>query len=127
MTSTQQQDGALPIGLKVIVGVLFAATLFVILWFADMVLLGGRYSNSIQYGKECDYPVSAPYKLVYSEAKKMWAVQLSPGEYLLKGKYQITTTNGRISEPTMFVDTCVAKAFLKTYIADQQPKVTDFK
>lgn len=113
----------------VVIGGLFILLMCFLLIIYLFILVDDAFFNSknfnkIVYGSDCNYEVPAGYKIVYSENKKKYAVKvlLTEDYYLHNGRGGITTTYSYISEPSLFEDSCGAKAYLKAYIKQIQPK-----
>lgn len=98
--------------------------LFIIGLMIDSIYNNSFYYNKIVYGSNCQFQTPSGYTIFYSELRKKYAVKVLLHEdyYLYNGKYGITAMYSSIAEPSLFEDSCVAKAYLKAYIEDQKPK-----
>jgi len=85
-----------------------------------------RYSNYLFTERDCELQIPAGFKIVYSEDKKMYAIQNPdrPWEYLFRNK-GVDWLSISIAGPDLFYDTCSAKGFIKEYL--DRRKVTEFK
>lgn len=115
----------------IIKGLMMAAIsgflLLAVLYTFDMVFLKSKYTIKLSAGSDCQFVVPEGYKLVYSVSKKKYAISVTtqPGWYLhwyKEGDIQIMSSE--ITAPTVFNDSCTAKAFLKAYLANSN---NDFK
>lgn len=115
--------------MKIVFFVFIAALLTVVSWRVDHLAFHDLYTSPLIYGKDCGFEMPPGYSLYWSEKYKAYAIKCpsrySDGrvEYLYNNsKYGIAPYLPSITVPSLFNDTCAAKAFLKSYLEDQQPK-----
>ena len=89
----------------------------VILWW-DGTANNSMIWNEFRYGSDCDYETPEGYTIYYSSEENLYAVKVNRfGDlYLWNGKSGISEMFSNIAEPSLFIDSCGAKAFLKAYI-----------
>lgn len=101
---------------------------FALAFLIDSIFFNSKYTNKL-YGSDCLFEVPEGYKLMYSQEENNYVVaQISYGDvtYLSAGKYGISNYHLH-KEPSKFDDSCQAKAYLKAYIIQQQPKIKGYK
>ncbi len=90
-----------------------------LVWYFEF---GGR--NKLAYDPNCEYVLPSDLKLV-QDKDSMYAIQLLGryGDYYLWSGYGSKTQGmfSHISKPDVFKDSCMAKAFAKNYVDEQNP------
>jgi hypothetical protein len=109
---------------------IFAVTILSLLFLSmcDKLVFDGLYLNNLILRDECNFKVPKKYKIVSDG--KYFAVEVSGGyehQYLWQNTYYITTMSSKISNPTLFLSECKAKAFLKKYLEQNEDKAINFK
>lgn len=114
------------LGSKIFCGIWICIGLYVTLRLFDGVVLDSYYFNKIKYGSDCLFETPNGYQIYYSELRKKYAVRVfrygSDDYYLTDGGWSIIVRLSEIQSPTLFDDSCEAKAYLKAYIMSDVPK-----
>jgi hypothetical protein len=113
------------LGNKILLVIWFCVGLYGGLRIFDGVFLDSYYLNKIKYGSECSFHTPNGYQIYYSELKQKYAVrvlQYGSDYYLTGDGWDIFIRLSEIQSPTLFDDSCEAKAYLKAFIIDTKPK-----
>jgi hypothetical protein len=109
--------------MKYIISLLLVVAIICIGCAVDSILLNSIHINDIIYRDACSYEVPDDWEIVQNNVD-LYAVHRKNSEmYLYEGKFSIREMYISISEPSLFFTECKAKAYLKAYLKDQEPKM----
>lgn len=120
-----------PTWVKVLLTIILSAGVTLIIVLLDVQCNNSRIYVKLNFKPDCGYGVPWPYKIVEDTAKHRYAVRdiRYTDLFLQTPGYRRKVENmySSIGRVTYFSDTCMAKAVIKRYVYQQQPKANNFK
>lgn len=130
ISSGEGSGGPTPTWGKIVLGILFILLFVCFLAMWDGMCNNSRIYCKVRFKPDCTYVVPEGYRIVYDTVESEYAIRvLRHNDYFLRidDPFYIDETFSSIQKPTLFKDSCMAKAVLKKYISQQQPTITNFK